>query len=171
MSGLVRFLPSCFWATSEQRICRLTNCRVTVLGRYSTCLFVFCPQAWIFVSVTTLLAYLGWTANPGRDDLFAIIIHAWTWDATRFLELVWLPLIPSLLNVVVSWALRFLCCLEINLGEEFLLSLSEFPSNVLCPAHCVTWCGRRMCSSCTHVRMAGRKLCFSLPHPQPLNFF
>lgn len=101
----MRFLPSCFWATSEQRICRLTNCRVTVLGRYSTCLFVFCPWAWIFVSVPTLLSYLGWTANPVRDDLFAVIIHAWTWDATRFLELVWLPLIPSLLNIwlIAAW--------------------------------------------------------------------
>lgn len=180
MGVLVRYLQSCFWATSaEQRICRLTNCTVTVLGRYSMCLLLYCPWAWIFVFVPTLLTYLGRTANPGRDDVFAVIIHAWAWDGTRFLKLVWLPLIPSLLNIwlIVAWksgvlGLRFFVLPRDKFGKGIPFeSFCEFPSNVLRPAHCITWCGKRACSSWIHVHMTGCKPCFSLPHPQHLSFF
>lgn len=133
------------------------NSGVTVLGMYTMCLLVFCPWAWIFVFVPTLLTYLGRTANPGRDDVFAVIIHAWAWDGTRFLKLVWLPLIPSPLNIwlIAAWkssvlGLRFSVLPRDKFGKGIPFeSFCELPSNVPCPAHCITWRGRRVCSSRT----------------------
>lgn len=104
----------------------------------------------------------GRTENAGRDDPSAVIVHAGAWDGTRFLTLVWLTLIPSLVNIHSIAAgksgvlgLRF-CVLS---SHEFGKGVPsepccEFPSNVLCPARCISSHG---------------KVCCSLPHAQYLN--
>lgn len=131
------------WATSvEQRICRLTSCRVSLKG---IALGSAHEHELLALSLLVCLE-LGGAVSSGRDELLPITIHAWGWDGTRFLVLPCPSLLLSLLNVwlIAPWrsgVLGFVWCLGMGLGRNALRVFSQVYRQhpLLCSQHCLPW--------------------------------